>query len=169
MTPLFWLVIGATVLIGYLIFQVKRSLANKLNHLETLMFYQQKDSDLIRKHRLKAVERLLLFLERNQPSVLSERIKPRSDVPELYVGELMKTIESELDHNLTQQMYINSNTWDAVIRAKNEYIEKISLEFQKNKMHIKDAKQLPPLFYQIELMGDSRYQKAKALLRNEIK
>lgn len=168
-TPEFWLIIGATILLGYLSFHVKRAITIKINHLERLLFFQHKDSDIYKKQKLKAAERLLLFLERNQPSVLSERIKPKSDVPHLYVGTLMKNIETELEHNLTQQLYISSNTWQAVVKAKNEYIEKISLEFQNNKAHIKTAQQLPPLFYKIDLLGDSRYRKAKALLINEIR
>ena len=57
--------------------------------------------------KLQAYERLTLFLERISPGSLLTRIKPYNDDKYDYEALLIKTIEQEYEHNLTQQIYIS--------------------------------------------------------------
>jgi len=68
--------------------------------------------------RLKAYERLTLFLERINPDQLIQRTQsPTMNCGELQL-KLLKTIRSEYEHNLTQQLYVSDEAWDAIRLAK---------------------------------------------------
>lgn len=69
--------------------------------------------------RLQAYERITLFLERIDPNKLLVRVKPFSDSIEDYENLLVKNIEQEFDHNLSQQIYMSPECWNIVHAAKN--------------------------------------------------
>ncbi len=85
--------------------------------------------------RLQAYERITLFLERIDPKKLLVRVKPFSDSKEDYENLLIKNIEQEYDHNLTQQIYVTPECWNLVIAAKNATIHVI----RQAGMHEKDG------------------------------
>jgi len=70
--------------------------------------------------RLQAYERLIMLMERINPSELVMR----------YIGQggsaadlqllLLGAIRAEMEHNYTQQLYVSNETWDYVITARNE-------------------------------------------------
>jgi len=72
--------------------------------------------------RLQAYERVTLFLERIDPNKLLLRIKPYNDNIDDYEQLLIKNIEQEYDHNLTQQIYLSQECWNLVNAAKNATI-----------------------------------------------
>ncbi len=80
--------------------------------------------------RLQAYERIILFLERINPNSLVMRTNKATSAPVLQ-GELLKTIRSEFEHNLSQQIYMSSKAWEAVIRAKEETIKLINVASTK--------------------------------------
>jgi hypothetical protein len=69
--------------------------------------------------RLQAYERMTLFLERIDPNKLLIRVKPFSDEVSKYEELLIKNIEQEFEHNLTQQIYLSQECWNLVNAAKN--------------------------------------------------
>ncbi len=85
--------------------------------------------------RLQAYERITLFLERIDPNKLLVRVKPFSDAKDDYENLLIKNIEQEFDHNLTQQIYISPECWNLVNAAKNATIHII----RQGSMHQKDG------------------------------
>ncbi len=68
--------------------------------------------------RMKSYERLTLYLERITPENLIQRI----DAPNMNCvalqKEMLKVIRQEYEHNLTQQLYVSKEAWDAVLIAK---------------------------------------------------
>ncbi len=75
--------------------------------------------------RLQAYERLTLFLERMSPNKLLIRIPPNNLNKENYEALLIQTIEQEIEHNLTQQIYISDKCWGIISAAKNATIQLI--------------------------------------------
>lgn len=68
--------------------------------------------------RLKAYERLTLYLERITPENLIQRAQERQmSCSELQMS-LLKMIRQEYEHNLTQQLYVSDEAWEAVAFAK---------------------------------------------------
>lgn len=90
--------------------------------------------------RLQAYERMVLLLERINPSQLLIRVAPISKNKEEYATLLVHHIQTEFEHNLTQQIYLTAETWDVVLKAKNSTTQLI----RKNalRQEIKDANQL---------------------------
>jgi len=75
--------------------------------------------------RLQAYERMALFLERITPSKLLIRVSPTSSDKEIYESLLIRTIEQEFEHNLSQQIYLSDECWNIITAAKNATIQLI--------------------------------------------
>lgn len=72
--------------------------------------------------RLQAYERALLFLERISLENLILRVDGRGKPARAFQMEMTAEIRAEFEHNLTQQLYIDSESWEAVVRAKEQTI-----------------------------------------------
>lgn len=75
--------------------------------------------------RLQAFERMVLFLERINPTKLLIRLTPFSSDKNDYENYLIAQIEQEFEHNLTQQIYMSDESWTIIITAKNATIQMI--------------------------------------------
>jgi hypothetical protein len=72
--------------------------------------------------RLQAHERLLMLLERLSPDALVLRLRrPNTTNADLH-RELIAAVRSEFEHNLSQQMYVSQEVWNAIWLAKNNVI-----------------------------------------------
>jgi len=75
--------------------------------------------------RLQAYERLTLFLERISPNKLLLRIKPTSSDKDAYEALLIQSIQQEMEHNLTQQIYVSEKCWSVISTAKSATVQLI--------------------------------------------
>jgi len=75
--------------------------------------------------RLQAYERMALFLERISITSLVVRVAPKSADKGEYEGLLIRTIENEFEHNLSQQIYMTDECWNVIKAAKNATIQAI--------------------------------------------
>jgi hypothetical protein len=73
--------------------------------------------------RLQAYERMVLFLERITLNSLVVRIGPKSQDKSDYENLLIKNIENEFEHNLSQQIYMSDECWNIIKTAKNTTIQ----------------------------------------------
>jgi hypothetical protein len=80
--------------------------------------------------RLQAYERAVLFLERINPSSMVMRLNKNTSAGILQ-GEILKTIRTEFEHNLSQQIYMSSKSWDALVKAKEETIKIVNVASTK--------------------------------------
>ncbi|PQJ14955.1 DUF7935 family protein [Aureicoccus marinus] len=75
--------------------------------------------------RLQAYERMALFLERISLTSLVVRVAPQTDKKNEYENLLVRQIESEFEHNLSQQIYLSDECWSIIKAAKNATIQSI--------------------------------------------
>lgn len=75
--------------------------------------------------RLQAYERMALFLERISIPSLVVRVKPLSTNKMDYENLLIKNIENEFEHNLSQQIYLSDECWSVIKASKNATIKAI--------------------------------------------
>ena len=81
--------------------------------------------------RLQAYERLTLFLERiSLDSLLMRCNQPGMNSRQLHT-ELLNTIRSEYEHNLSQQVYMSVQTWEMVKNARAQMIKIINTAAEK--------------------------------------
>lgn len=76
--------------------------------------------------RLVAYERIVLFLERIKPDSLI----PRTLLPDLscsdYHSRLIHEIRQEYEYNLSQQLYMSTEAWEATSNFKNNVVTLIN-------------------------------------------
>lgn len=75
--------------------------------------------------RLQAYERMALFLERISIPSLVLRVSPTSADKSAYENLLIKSIENEFEHNLSQQIYLSDELWNVIKTAKSATIQMI--------------------------------------------
>lgn len=75
--------------------------------------------------RLQAYERMALFLERISLPSLVVRVAPKSADKNDYENLLVRNIENEFEHNLSQQIYMTDECWNVIKAAKNATIQAI--------------------------------------------
>jgi len=76
--------------------------------------------------RMQAYERLVLLLERIEPSGLLVRCnRAGMSAAELH-SELLQSIRSEFDHNLSQQLYVSAKAWEMVRNAREETVKRFN-------------------------------------------
>lgn len=75
--------------------------------------------------RLQAYERMALFLERISIPSLVVRVAPTSSSKNDYENLLVRSIETEFDHNLSQQIYLSDECWNIIKAAKSATIQVI--------------------------------------------
>ncbi len=76
--------------------------------------------------RLQAYERMALYLERISPnSLILRTFRPGMDIKALQVA-MTKSIREEWEHNLSQQVYLTTESWNRIREAKEEMINLIN-------------------------------------------
>ena len=73
--------------------------------------------------RLQAYERMALFLERIAINNLVVRVGPKGQDKSNYENLLIKQIEQEFEHNLSQQIYMSDECWNIIKAAKSATIQ----------------------------------------------
>ncbi|NTW31859.1 MAG: hypothetical protein HGB12_04425 [Bacteroidetes bacterium] len=76
--------------------------------------------------RLQAYERIVLFLERISPESLIMRLHQPGLTALQFQTMLILAIREEIEHNLSQQVYVSSNAWEMVKNAKEDMIKLIN-------------------------------------------
>ena len=70
--------------------------------------------------KLQAYERLILLADRIAlPNLINRCNQPGLNVPEMQ-NLLLQTIRQEFDHNITQQIYVSPEAWDAIRNLKEQ-------------------------------------------------
>lgn len=76
--------------------------------------------------QLQAYERLILFSERiSLPNLISRTNQPGLTARDLQIM-LTQSIKQEFEHNVTQQIYVTPEAWDAVRNLKEQNIHVIN-------------------------------------------
>jgi uncharacterized membrane protein len=75
----------------------------------------------------QAYERLVLYLERINPSNMVMRMYRSSANARALEADMVKSIREEFEHNLSQQIYVSDDIWKLIKQAKEETIKLISL------------------------------------------
>nr|WP_294937165.1 hypothetical protein [uncultured Flavobacterium sp.] len=114
--------------------------------------------------RLQAYERMALFLERINPGKLLVRIAPLSTDKHDYEALLIRHIEQEFEHNLTQQVYISDECWNIILTAKNTVIQTI----RKTSQHAENADKLRETLLTDLMSSQSPTVLALSFIKNEI-
>lgn len=117
--------------------------------------------------RMRAYERLALLLERTTPEHM---------LVELNLGEMtilqvqqhiMHTIRMEYDHNISQQIYVGEQVWNAIIESRDQMVAFINTMAQQMPPESNALDYAKVLITAYASNGETANQQAMQLLRAE--
>jgi hypothetical protein len=118
------ILIPASVVL-YAAFLLVRSFIQKEIELKKLEV-RGRSLELVLPNRLQAYERMILFLERVAPQNLLIRLNTSSMPSREFHQLLLSEIRNEYNHNVTQQVYMSEDVWNAIKTAKEDLIVTIN-------------------------------------------
>lgn len=92
-----------------------------------------KNKQMVTPVRLQAYERLTLFLERISPDNLVMRFSKDHLTVNQLQNQMLKTIRSEFDHNVSQQIYVSPRAWEVIKSARENTVKLINTTAQTMK------------------------------------
>ncbi len=108
-----FLIAGGIIFIAYL------WIGRNANDIETVGLTSKKESlKILFPLKIQAYERLVLFLERSKPTSLVLRILPMAKTAEELKILLLNTLNDELEHNFSQQIYVSEPLWQQILFTK---------------------------------------------------
>ena len=119
--------------------------------------------------RLQAYERITLLLERISPESLIMRVnKPEYTAKQLQV-ELLNTVRSEFDHNVSQQIYVSSQVWEIIKNARTNTVKTINSSASRVKPDAPAFNLSKLILEDLMLQDKSPVSIALEALKNEVK
>ncbi len=128
---------------------------------------RRQDRNITNPLRLRGYERLALLLERITPEHMLMNLDFSGMTPRDLQRHLLQTVRLEVDHNLSQQIYVSDDTWQAIMLAKEEtlnFINAIALQMPENCTTMQYAQTLITAFSN---NGETPVQRAMHLLKEE--
>ncbi len=122
-------ILPSFVMFGALYFVMNRFLDSE--HRKQLMVLRKENNTVTTPLRLQAYERLVLFLERISMDKLVLRVSRPGMSANMLKAELLRTIQQEFEHNLTQQLYISNSSWESLVQAKDESLKIVKIAASK--------------------------------------
>jgi hypothetical protein len=117
--------------------------------------------------RLQAYERLILLLERIEPSQMVPRVHTPGISGAVFARELQKTVRDEYEHNLTQQIYVSEQAWNKVIESRNAVNQLVNLAAKKVGENATGVQFSTALFEILTTAGISPTNEGIEILRSE--
>lgn len=123
------IILPALAVLGAAYFLVNRFLDNDQKRRE----HQLKTATqaIMTPLKIQAYERVVIFLERINPNSIVVRVNKNNMTARQLHLDLISTIKSEYEHNLSQQIYISEGAWQFVKTAKEEIIQLINISSSK--------------------------------------
>lgn len=118
-------ILPSIIMFGALYFVMNRFLDTE--HRKQLAVLKKENISITTPLRLQAYERFILFLERIVLDKLILRVNRAGMDAKFLQAALLKTVEEEFNHNLTQQLYVSVATWETVKQVKEETIKIINI------------------------------------------
>lgn len=121
--------IPAAAVFAVAYFLVKRFLDNDQKRREHEL--KKSTQAMITPLKIQAYERVIIFLERINPNSLVVRVNKNSMNSRQLHQELINSVKTEYEHNLSQQIYVSAGAWELVKNAKEEVIQLINISSSK--------------------------------------
>ena len=117
--------------------------------------------------RMRAYERLALVLERTQPEHLLMDLDLSQMTVQQLQQRLLQTVRLEFDHNLSQQIYVSEQVWEAIVAARGQmlaFISAMAIQLPPGSTALDYAKMLLTAY---NTNGETANQKALHALKEE--
>lgn len=128
---LIYILLGVALVI-FMIFTIRDwSLQRRKYSDQTMAEASKEHQETALPLRLQAYERLVVFMERIRPENLIARVgEPGLKVKDIRML-MIHSIQSEYEHNVSQQIYVSLEAWEAVSNAKEQLVSLINSVAEK--------------------------------------
>ncbi|MHA4893115.1 DUF7935 family protein [Pedobacter sp. PWIIR3] len=110
--------LAGIIIVGFAYFLVRDKLNQYLKFKTTVV--TEKDNSQLPGLRLQAYERLIIFVERINPANILIRLHQPGISVKVLQSMVINEINAEYQHNIAQQLYINSTTWNIIRKLKED-------------------------------------------------
>lgn len=155
---------GITVAIAYALIK------NDIQTYFKLRFQgQQKEGQgVLLSLRLQAYERLILFVERINPANLLLRLHQPGISPQDLQALVLTELRAEYQHNITQQLYIETSTWDVVTKLKEDTFAMLNNGMKSLPANAAGVDLSRNILQHMAQMKDNPYELTLALIKKDI-
>jgi hypothetical protein len=118
--------------------------------------------------RLQAYERVVLFIERINPSSLLVRLNgPGLSAVDLH-HQAIQEVSSEYQHNITQQVYVSSRAWAVIRRLKDDTVSLLNSTLRALPQDASSLDFSRALLTHLSQLEDNPYDAAAGLIRKDL-
>ena len=160
------LLIPALLVLYAMYLTVKSVLEKEIERKE--VDFKIKNYETILPLRLQAYERIALLLERISPNNIMLRLNSPGLSAKEFQIILVKEIREEFNHNLSQQIYIDENTWVLVRKAVEDTINLINQSAMNLKEEAKGMDLTKSVFAEIMQNEVDSIKHALSQLKKEV-
>ena len=125
------MLLAASLVFGVTYYLVNRFLEEQRK--SSLLELKKETAKIITPVKLQAYERLTLFLDRISPDNLVLRHSKSNQTAADLRSELIRSITSEYDHNISQQIYVSNSVWSVIKGVKEQIIGIVEVCFKNSK------------------------------------
>ena len=118
------LAVAGTITVIFAYFLLKSDIQNYFR-FKSLILKKDQQSALL-PLKLQAYERMIIFIDRINPANLLLRLHQPSIGIAALQELVLNEIRSEFQHNITQQLYIDSTSWDILRKLKDDTIAMVN-------------------------------------------
>jgi len=122
---LIYILLGIAIL-TFIFWTIRDWLIQQRERHKTTDSHHDNKSSVVLPLQLQAYERLVVLTERISPEQLINRLNQPEFSARAMQQLLVQTIKAEYDHNVSQQVYVSKEAWDAVKNAKEQLISLIN-------------------------------------------
>jgi hypothetical protein len=118
--------------------------------------------------RLQAYERVVLFIERINPSSMLLRLNGSADTAAELQAIIMNEVRSEFQHNITQQIYLSARVWAVVKRVKEDTLSVINNAVKALPADTSALELSKTILVHLSKLDDDPYEMALSLIRQDM-
>ena len=151
----------------YVAFYLLKPYLDKSERLQILELKKASDNQTL-PLRLQAYERVVLFVERINPSSLLLRLSGTSySAAELHMIAVQE-VSNEYQHNITQQVYVSSRAWAVVRRLKDDTVNLLNGTLRGLPENATGLDFSRALLTHLSQLEDSPYEMAGSMIRKDL-
>lgn len=118
--------------------------------------------------KLQAYERMTLFIDRINPSNLLLRLHQPGMTAQEIQSIIISEVRAEYQHNISQQLYLSTNSWNIINRVKEDTISIVKHSVTNLHPQASAIELSKIIFAKLEELEENPYDLALQVMRNEI-
>lgn len=155
-------------LIVFMVVYTMMKMFFEMEYKRRMLDVQLKNKEQLTPIRLQAYERLVLLLERISPNSLIIRVNQPGMTATQLKTELIRNLQDEFSHNLSQQVYVSIQAWTLVKAVKEEMVNLVNKSYAVLDQNASGLDLAKSIFEQIIKKEEVPTQKAIDFLKKEL-